>query len=284
MKRSFAWLAASVLATLGATPGTAADATTGADPSAVLTVDQIVERHVAARGGAEAWRQIKTMAWTGHIESGPGGIEKVPYLLLFQRPNATHFEVMAQHQKSVRIFDGSKGWKLLPAGNGLPELRDYSDEELSFARDASGLDGPLFDYKAKGVSVALAGMDHVEGREAYRLQVTLPSGQTHTDWIDAHSFLQLKYDRATRNAAGRTGIVSVYLRDYQTIKGLVMPFSIETGAAGGAATDRMIIEKIALNPTLEAGAFMKPVAPRARRNGILVNTESPPAVAPAAAH
>ena len=76
----------------------------------------------------------------------------------------------------------------------------------------------------------------------------------------------------------------MYLRDYQTIKGLVMPFSIETGAAGGAATDRMIIEKIALNPTLEAGAFMKPVAPRARRNGILVNTESPPAVAPAAAH
>jgi len=49
--------------------GTATDAAkaTAGGAGAELTVQQILERHVAARGGAEPWHKIQTMAWTGRF-------------------------------------------------------------------------------------------------------------------------------------------------------------------------------------------------------------------------
>lgn len=96
-------------------------------------------------------------------------------------------------------------------------------------RDAAGLDGPLFDPTAKGIKVALKGMDSVAGHRAYHLKITLPSGQLRDDWIDAQSFLELRYDRETHSVAGATGVASVYLRNYQSFEGLVIPLTIETG-------------------------------------------------------
>lgn len=240
-----------------------------------LTVDQILARHIEASGGTQAWREIHAMAWTGHIESGRVGSYGVPFLLMFKRPNATHFEIMAQNQKSLRIFDGTMGWKLNPNGQGKPEWQNYSAEEVSFALDAAGLDGPLFDSKEKGIRVVLHGTGTVEGHRAYRLDVTLPSGQTRTDWIDAKSFLELKYDRSIKNASGQTGVVSVYYRDYKTIQGLVLPLTIETGNPG-KVTDKMMIEKVALNPTLPDTAFSKPAIASKRLGGVAIDTTQAP--------
>src|SRR6266513_2795783 len=259
----------------------AAKATAGGAAGAELTVQQILERHAAARGGAEAWHKVQTMAWTGHIESGPGGISKHPFLLMFRRPAATRFEILGEGQRSVRVFDGSMGWKQRPTSQGTHEVKEYSAEEIGFARDAGGLDGPLFDPTAKGIGIALEGIGSVEGHRAYHLKLTLPSGQLRDDWIDAQSFLELRYDRATRNAVGATGIVSVYLRNYQTVNGLVMPLLIETGGPASSYTDRMIVDKIALNPTFENAQFTRPSVPTTRRRGVVVNTQSSPANSPA---
>lgn len=286
MRRTLQWIAAGALAVAGAATGIGAHATEAAAKPA-LTAAQIVERYVAARGGADAWRQIQTMGWTGRIESAGGKTPNVPFLMLFKRPNATHFEIAVQNQKSLRIFDGTQGWKLRPTSQGTPELVDYTPEELSYARDAAGLDGPLIDYRTKGVSVVLQGRDTVEGHAAYRLRVTLPSGQTQVHWIDAHSFLLLKYDRTTHNQAGQAGIVSVHLRNYQTIKGLAMPLLIETGGEAGQGSDKMVIEKVAFNPVLEEAVFARPGAVPKRRSGVLINTAEPPPAtepAPASAH
>jgi outer membrane lipoprotein-sorting protein len=247
-----------------------------------LTVDQIIARHIEASGGTQAWREIHTMAWTGRIESGRVGNFGVPFLLMFKRPNATHFEIMAQNQKSLRVFDGTMGWKLRPNNQGKPEWQNYTADEASFARDAAGLDGPLFDSREKGVSVVLHGTGTVEGHRAYRLDVTLPSGQVRTDWIDAESFLELRYDRSAGNASGQTGIVSVYYRNYKTIQGLVLPLTIETGNAAGTVTDKMMIDKVALNPTLPDNAFSKPTIASKRLGGVVIDTTQapPPAARP----
>jgi hypothetical protein len=223
-----------------------------------LTADQVVARYVAARGGADAWRKIQTMGWSGRIESGPPGTASVPFLMWLRRPNAMHFEIISQGQKSQRVFDGTRGWKARPTGSGRTEVKEYTVSELRSAGDAYGIDGPLFDYKDKGVTVILDGKESIEGHDAYRLKVQLPSGQIHTDWIDAHSFLELKYDRTTRNSLGQRGVVSVYYRDYQTINGMVVPFRIETGGAASAATNKMVIEKIAFNPVLAPEIFARP--------------------------
>jgi len=236
-------------------------------------VQQILERHAAARGGAEVWHKIQTMAWTGHIESGPGGISKHPFLLMFRRPAATASKSSARASAPCEVFDGTMGWKQRPTSQGTFEVKEYGAEEIGFARDAGGLDGPLLDSKAKGISIALEGIDFGGGNHrAYHLKLTLPSGQVRDDWIDAESFLERRYDRVTRNAVGATGIVSVYLRNYRPSMGSLMPLLIETGRPASRDTDKMIVEKIALNPTFDNAQFTRPTVPSARRHGAMVNT------------
>ena len=239
-----------------------------ADTAAVPTVEQILAGYTAARGGAEQWARLTSMGWTGHIDEGDG---KPPMLfqMLFQRPNAQRFEVIGNNQRSVRIFDGTQGWKMHPGGELGIEVQDYGPEEIAAARDACGLDGPLSDIAAKGVQVALDGAELVGQRRAWKLRVTVPSGSVQTHWIDAENYHELRYDRMTHSAGDTQRVVSVYLNNYQTIEGITLPLEIETRGANGSM--RLLIEKVAFNPTLQANAFHRPEVPGTRKRGVLVN-------------
>ena len=242
--------------------------------AAGLTAAQIVEKNIAARGGLEAWRKLQTMIWVGHIEGANAAVPSMPFVLELKRPNKTRFEIKAQNRLAVRIYDGTHRWKLRPTSIGLPELKPYTPEELSFAHDGQGIDGPLMDYQAKRVAITLDGVDDVAGRKTYRMSVKLPSGVSHHMWIDAQNFLDIKSDRESRNAFGQSGTVSVFYRNYRTIEGLQSPFTIESGADTSKTTDKMVIDKILLNPPLEDRIFAKPSVP-GRHNVISVDATRP---------
>jgi outer membrane lipoprotein-sorting protein len=259
--------------------GVAVPAESAGDAATPLTATEIVEKTVAARGGEKAWQQVQTMAWVGHVESGGSAARILPFLLEFKRPNKTRFEISALSQKSVRIYDGKDGWKVKPAANGKPILENYSAEELKFARDGQIIDGPVMDFIHKGLPITLEGEEELDGHKTYRLAVRQTSGLTQHVWVDGETFLELKYDRAARSGPAMPRLVPIYLRNYQNFEGLQMPTVIETGPAMGgtenAATDKMVIEKIALNPPLEDDLFAKPRLP-GQHNKIIVDTRTPP--------
>jgi hypothetical protein len=236
---------------------TAAAAAGGAETGPNLTAAQIVEKNVAARGGLEAWRKIRTMAWTGHIETGNPTAPIVPFVFELKRPNKTRFEIREEQDRVVRVFDGSLGWKVRNSRSGAPGVKPYTAEELRSAHEAQGIDGLLIDHQAKGIEVALDGSDEVEGRKAYRLAVTLPSGSLRHVWVDADTFLELKYDRPSHAPAGRRGTVTVSYRSYRAIDGLQIPMTIETGSAG-RGVEKMVIDSVTLNPLLSDARFARP--------------------------
>lgn len=223
-----------------------------------LSANQIVEKNVVARGGLDAWRKIQSMVWVGHIEGASGETPKLPFALEMKRPNKTRFEVKAQNLISARTYDGAHGWKVRTMGHGKPAVQPYTTDELSFARDGQVIDGPLMDFQAKGVAIALDGVDEVEGRKAYRLSVKLPSGNSHHVWVDAKTFLDIKYDRVSRSTFGRSGTVSVFYRDFRTIDGLQIPFMIESGMEPAKSTEKLVIDKVSLNPPLDDRMFARP--------------------------
>jgi len=240
-----------------------------------LSAEQIVAKYVAARGGLEAWHKVQTMAWSGHIQSGNAGAAGTTFIMKFKRPDMTRFEISAPNQKAVHVFDGVHGWKLRQTRSGSPGVEDYTPEELSFARDALGMDGPLMDYRTKGVVVTLAGSEKIDGNKAYRLNLTLPSGAARRTWIDAHTFLEVRYDREVIAPTAQSSTVSVYYRNYQPFEGLQIPLTIETGAGTGPVSDKMIIDRVAINPPLAEQLFYKP---RLKPNAATLGTQSPPGV------
>ncbi len=228
--------------------------------STPLNVGQIIARNVAARGGLAAWRRVHTLTWVGHIDSAHAPMPGMQFTMDQARPNKTRFAIDMIGVHTVRVFDGSQGWKLRPAPNGRPMLEPFDTEELRFAQDAPGLDGPLIDYKAKGGVAALEGVDRIYGNKAYRIDVVFASGENDHVWVDARSFLDLRTDRSSLDAHGKPVTVSMYYHDYKAIDGLQMPTVIETGVGSGKQPDRIVIERVLVNPHLDARTFAMPGA------------------------
>jgi hypothetical protein len=249
---------AAALAVVGCTAWFAACAAPGdsaGSAPAPLDADQIVDRSVEARGGLQAWSKISTIIWVGHLESERSPVPSLPFQLEEKRPDKSRFEITDPSQRSLRVFNGVGGWKMRLGQDGRPELKPLTAQEVKFARAAPGLEGPLIDFRAKGITVRLEGIDELDGRKCYRIGLTLATGDHQTVWIDAENFLETRFDRTVYGPTGPKGIITVRYRDYKVIEGLALPSVFEISGAAAGKPDRMVIEKVALNPPIDDREF-----------------------------
>lgn len=263
MKRIALWGAA-----LGLCMSVAACAGSDDAASQSLDVEQIIAKNVAARGGAAAWHKIDSMVWIGRVETDNNGAP-ARFVLAMKRPNKTRFEIVSMNRMALRIFDGTRGWKLRPMRRGEEgSLQPYSAQELKFAHDEQVIDGPLIDHAAKGIEVKLGGVDEIAGHKAYRIDVRLPSGATRRVWIDADSFLDVKSEHESHTPLGSSAPVDVYYREYRTVEGVKLPVVIESGPASGPPIDRLTIEKVEVNAHVGDDMFVRPLVAAQRSRSI----------------
>ena len=257
-----------------------------------LTAGEIATRNAAARGGLEAWRAVTTLSWEGKLGAGGNRKAEVPepvtkkkaaelpsdprpkeevqlqFVMDMQRPNRTRFELQFKGQTAVQVFDGKNGWKLRPYLNRL-EVEPYSEDESRMASMQQELDGPLIDYAAKGTGIELDGMEKVEGRDTYKLKLSMKDGQTLHLWIDAQTFLDAKIEGHPRRLDGEEHPVEIYYRDFRAVNGLQFPFVLETRVlpianptrrvkAVAVPPEKIVIDKVVVNPKLDASLFSKP--------------------------
>jgi outer membrane lipoprotein-sorting protein len=224
---------------------------------ASLSVQQIVERNIAARGGLAAWHDAKTLTTTGELDAGGKPSHTLPFVLKQKRPRKSRLEITFKDQTSVQVYDGAHGWKIRPFLNRV-EVENYTPAELKSAALEQELDGPLVDYAVKGTQVALAGTDVVEGHPAYKLTLTLRGGEKRHLWIDAGSFLDLKMEGDPRKLDGHLHNVAVLFRDYKTEQGLTLPRLQETIVEGVKQTYKMTITRVTVNEPMDDALFQKP--------------------------
>jgi len=230
----------------------AASASAG-EPSAA----EIVARNATARGGVDAWRRIETMRWSGRIESAQAPASGIRFELDQKRPNRTRLEIEAAGGRSVRVFDGTLGWKQRNAA-GRSDVQPYSAQELRYAKGGHGIDGPLIDQATRSGPVTLVGVDEIGDRKAYHLRVRAAKGGEEDVWVDTETYLDVRHDRMAEGGTGGRRRVSVTFGDYRTVDGLQVPFLVTTGGGAGATPDRMQIEQVLLNPPLDDARFGSP--------------------------
>lgn len=255
-----------------------------------LTAAQVVEKNIAARGGLQAWRAVQTISWSGKMDAGTGdsvarsrrfaadrvkptsrmqpdkmeGRDKdkqvqLPFVYEMKRPRKSRMEIEFAGKTAVQVYDGQNGWKLRPF-LGRNDVEPFTSDEAKAESEKADLDGYLVDYAAKGTKVELDGMEKVEGHDAYKLKLTLKSGQVQYVWVDAQSFLDVKVSGTPRRMDGKMRNVAIYQRDFQNVQGLMIPFLLETAVDGYRETHKTVIEKAVVNPKLEDALFAKPQA------------------------
>jgi outer membrane lipoprotein-sorting protein len=237
------------MALFAANPAAAASPTTADTPS--LTVEEIIARNVEARGGLERLRSIKTMKQTGRISEG----EQRRALVTRERkrPGRMRLEFTLQGVTSVQVFDGHHGWRMSPLdGHLVPE--PLPEEVEVEASEEADIDGPLIDWKAKGHKVEFAGSETIDGRETYKLKVTLKSGRMLHEYLDAETFTRVRSD-STRQIRGRTVQVTTTYADHRKTDGILFPHLIEVVAAGRPQRLRVVVDSIEINPPLSDERF-----------------------------
>ena len=280
----------------------AASAALGVDTShssANLSAAQIAEKSIQARGGLQAWRGVQAISFEGKMGAGgnrqtplpvtlpeakmkklpvPARLleeAQLPFKMLVRRPRQVRIELQFNGQTAVQVFDGAQGWKTRPFLN-RHDVEPFTADELKAASMQPELDGPLVDYAAKGTHIALDGMEKVEGRDTYKLALTAKGGEIIHLWIDAQTFLETKIEGQPRRLDGKLHTVEVYYRDYRQVSGLQIPFVLETKVLPVAdakakvkeptvQAEKITIEKVAVNPKLEASLFSRPEVQTAAR-------------------
>jgi hypothetical protein len=231
-----------------------------------LSAQQIIDKNIAARGGLAAWRAVKTMSVSGQMDVGGKKATQLPFVMEMKRNRKSRVEVQFNGQTAVQVFDGEHGWLVRPY-LGRTDAEPYSPTQQERAAEWQDLDGPLIDHEAKGIKVELEGIEAVEGHDAYKLKLTLMNGSVRHDWIDSHSFLEVKLQGLPRVMDGRPRSVDTYYRDYRSVNGLMVAYVLETAVQGVAGTHKMTIDKVNVNPALDDGLFAKPAVLAAGAKG-----------------
>ena len=181
---------------------------------------------------------------------------EIPATMENKRPESTRMEFTVQGMTGIVAYDGTTGWQVMPF-MGKKDAEPMAGDDLKDIQEQADFDGPLMDYKAKGNTVELLGKEKVEGSDCYKLKLVLKNGNVHTLYIDSDSFLEIK-DVTKKVQNGTEVEVESTSGDYKEVEGIIFPFLIEQGDKGGMHKQRIILEKIELNPALDDALFKMP--------------------------
>jgi outer membrane lipoprotein-sorting protein len=226
--------------------------------TAAQTVDEIVAKVLAARGGADKIKAIHAERVSGKISFGPGF--EGPFSVEFVRPLKMHMEINLKGRSVVRVYDGqSAGWVINPFAENK-DVQPMDAADLHNIADEADFDGPLLDYQSKGNHLELQGKDEVDGKQAYKLQLTNKNSDVRTYYFDASTFLLIKWE-GKLSEGDRAIPVETFFSDYREVHGVKFAFEIDSDSPGSPQQKKITIDKIEIDPKIDESRFAKPAAP-----------------------
>jgi len=214
------------------------------------TVDEIVDKHVAALGGMDKLKGVSTLITERSLSVQ--GME-IPSKTTIVVGKSLRSESSVMGNSMIQVVNGTTGWMLRPTmmqGTGEPE--DMPADQIKQQLGQLDPFGPLVNYKEKGNKIDLVGKEKVDGKEAYHLKVTTKDGQAVDEYIDANTYLVSKMKMVMNGQEGEMGF-----SDYKAVDGIKFPNTMEiVNPQMGTLT--MVTTKITVNPKVDESIFKKP--------------------------
>ena len=221
-----------------------------------LAVDELLDKHFAARGGKDAIKGIKSMKWTAGMEMM--GMN-MPLTVQMKRPNKMRqdVDVQAMNAKVTSAFDGTTAWMINPMG-GSSEAQKMPDDAAQQMKEQGSMDGAIMGYMEKGYEMSYAGEEMVNEKPAHKVMVQLPEDKSVTLYFDAESFLEVKtVQEGTNPMTGATGTMATYSSDYREVGGVMMAHKI-SAEFDGQPLQTFQIEVIEVNQEIPNSVFEMP--------------------------
>lgn len=224
------------------------------------TVDELVEKHLAASGGRAALGKLTSRVSTGAITvttpvgNLPGTIE-----MYAARPNRIRtlikLDLSAVGGGQIvndQRFDGTTGYVIDTfSGN-----REITGAQLDAMRNGT-FPTPLLTYKETGLQLTLSGREKVGDTEAYVLVMTPKAGPPARLFLDPDTMMMVK-TVMTVNVPQLGGDVEqvIEFSDFRDVDGIKVPFV--TKVVNPAQTVTATMATVTHNAAIDDSTFARP--------------------------
>jgi outer membrane lipoprotein-sorting protein len=216
-----------------------------ATPISAQSADEIVAKHIAARGGAEKFAAIQAVRITGRIKFDDNPF--TPVTVLVTASGKFRLDLTAGGQAILQRYDGKTAWQGDQAvtGENATQILDQA---------SSGITGPLWDYKNRHIQVEAGGTGKWRDHAAILLRLTLPTGTKMVMYLDPVTYLEIGEELYIK-INGQPAVIEESVADDRRFGGVLFPCTFISNVRGQDPGQRLEIQNVEINPAIEDSVF-----------------------------
>ncbi|MGN8057902.1 insulinase family protein [Pedobacter sp. 22163] len=209
---------------------------------------EIIKNYIKAIGGEEAIKKITSLQQNGEMEMQG---QKLTVTIKNMAPNLSSMEISMGGQTAMKqVYNGKTGYAMQ-----MGQKAELTGDDLTEKKDDKGYGSQVY-YATDGTKIEAAGTAKVGTADAFKLNITSPSGKKKTEYYDTKSGLLLK-DESTITKGGVEISQSMEYSNYKKVGDVLFPFTLTQSVTTpqGAQEFSVVIKDIKINPPLKAEDF-----------------------------
>lgn len=216
------------------------------------SVNDIVKRHIAAIGGAEKIKAIRSLQITGKMRQMSMVFPLEQKIVIGK---GWYLEVEFKGKKIRQGYYEGTGWSSDDMlGTGKPE--PMMPAELKKTRENTLLFFGLASFASVGASIELAGKEEVEGVETYRVKMKKKDGETINYYLSTEDYTLIK-SLSPSETGGRKYELETLYSDFKLVNGVRIPY-YRIEKINGEISSEIFFEKVETNLVFDKTVFAKP--------------------------
>ena len=204
----------------------------------------VLEKYLDAIGGRDALLKIEDRTT---IMRGTAMGQALTIIVKQKAPNKMRQEIKAGGMEQTIIFNGEKA--VMISGD---RSIDVTGKELEQLKIEASME-LLLDPEKFGITLSYEGNEKVDGKDAYEIKMTLPSGIRWFSFFDAETSLKLKEQKEMQTQMGLIEQVVTY-DDYTEVDGIKYPFKLTQSF--GPQSVEMTVSSVKVNRGLSDKIFI----------------------------
>ena len=208
-----------------------------------VTAKSIIDKYIKAIGGKANLEKVKdkTTIMRGSVQG-----MNLTMVVYQKEPNKIKQELDAGVMKQETYYDGKKGE--VSAGGNTQEITGDALEAMKY----QAMIHPLFIIDSLNVKTKLLGTEKVNGKDAYKIEVSLPTGKSWTEYYDPQTGYKVKDVQQITVPQGTFTKENDY-SDYKNVGGVMYPFKLVQSV--GPQTIELNVSSIKVNTGIPDSKF-----------------------------
>lgn len=209
-----------------------------------VTAQTVLDNYIKAIGGVEKLKALKSVSQIGTFAVGPMVLDIV------QKTKDNNKMLMTIGQTGMQlvkqVYDGKNA-----SASQMGQKQELDEEMINTMKMQADILAETH-YDIYGISAELKGIDKLDGKDVYVMEVRQKSGKVTTDYFDVASGLRLQTVGSEESPMGPIPSTTL-IKSYITVDGISFPSEIIQST--GPQTIEMKITEVKLNEKIADSEF-----------------------------